>query len=252
MRPVHDLDGADPRWAVAAARLLASSVAPEATGLVPYSLAGYHRYLAVLLDRPPATRSVLLRAVLEDGMPVGLADWRVLTGTLFLNGLAVVPERRGRGLGGRLLDDGVALARELGLARLTLDVAAGNAVAAGLYRRGGYIPAAESRWHDVLVGEADPAGVAARLLDWPVFCALRAAYGFADLSLRDQHGRVTVVRAVGDALRLDPAALESGLSVAALCELTGCRRAYAVGGTSAAPFVSFVRMARPVHVLTTV
>jgi ribosomal protein S18 acetylase RimI-like enzyme len=242
MMPVCDLDGADPRSTTHAARLLAASVPAEAAGLVPYTLAGYHRYLAVLLGQPPAMRSVLVRALIRDGGPVAVADWRVLADTLFLNGISVVREWRGRGLGSRLLDDGTVLARSLGLPHLALDVAAGNAAAVAFYVRSGFTVTAESPWYHVPTREAETAGAVGRLLDWPVFCALRSAYGFADLSLRDQHGAVRVVRAVGDALRLDPQLRESPVSVADLCELTNCRRAYVIGGASASPFISFVRM----------
>jgi ribosomal-protein-alanine N-acetyltransferase len=242
MTPVRDLDGADPRSTIRAAQLLAASVPEEAAGLVPYTLTGYHRYLAVLLEQPPAMRSVLVRAVIRDGMPVAVADWRVQPETLFLNGISVAPERRGQRLGSRLLEDGIALARTLRLPHLALDVAATNAAAVAFYRRSGFTATAESPWYHWPVGQADTADADGRLLDWPVFCALRSAYGFADLSFRDQHGAVRVVRAVGDALRLSPAVRESGFSVADLCELTGCRRPYVVGGTSASPFITFVRM----------
>ncbi len=250
--PVCDLDGADPQSTVVAAQLLASSVPDEVAGLVPYSLVGYHRYLAVLLEKPPVMRSVLVRAVFQDGTPVAVADWRVLEGTLFLNGLSVVHALRGQRLGSRLMEDGILLARELGLAHLALDVAVNNAAAIALYRRSGFTTTVESPWHHVPIGDADNGGVVARLLDWPVFSALRSAYGFADLSLRAPRGAVTVVRAVGDALRVDPAFRDSGLSVTDLCELTGCRRAYSVGGAPASPFASFVRMARPAVGPTTV
>lgn len=242
MMPVCDLDGADPRTTTRAAQLLAASVPDEAAGLVPYTLAGYHRYLAVLLGQPPALRSVLVRALIRDGMPVAVADWRVLADTLFLNGISVAPEWRGRGWGSRLLEDGTVLARSLGLPHLALDVAAANVAAVALYLRSGFTVTAESSWCHVPAGDAGTADAVGRVLDWPVFCALRSAYGFADLSLRDRHGAVRVVRAVGDALRLDPHLRDSTVSVADLCELTGCCRAYVVGGASGTPFISFVRM----------
>jgi ribosomal protein S18 acetylase RimI-like enzyme len=242
MMPVRDLDGADQGSTIRAARLLANSVPDEAAGLVPYALAGYHRYLAVLLDQPPTMRSVLVRALSQDGMPVAVGDWRVLADTLFLNGISVADEWRGRGLGSRLVEDGILLARTLGLPHLALDVATTNATAIAFYRRRGFAGTVECAWHHVPTREADTADSVGRLLDWPVFRALRSAYGFADLSLRDQHGAVRVVRATGDALRLHPAVRESGFSVADLCRLTGCRRAYVVGGTSGSPFISFVRM----------
>jgi ribosomal-protein-alanine N-acetyltransferase len=55
--------------------------------------------------------------------------------------LGVLPDRRRTGLGGRLLDAAVALARAGGAASLMLEVADDNAAALALYRGRGFAPA---------------------------------------------------------------------------------------------------------------
>lgn len=246
MTPIDDLDGSDPGLTAEAAVLLAQSLPAEAVGLVPYSLPGYHRYLAALLAPPAALRTVWIRTVLRGGTPVGVADWRVLGSTLFLNGLSVRADFRGGGLGRRFVDDGVALARAMGVPWLALDVATGNAAAHALYHRAGFTDGAELPWCHVTVGRPEFGRRSARIVDWPVFSAGRAAYGFADLSVRGSDGEVASARVVGDVLRLTSAAGTAGLTPAELCALTGCTRAYAVGGSAGHPFLRFVRKTRRV------
>jgi ribosomal-protein-alanine N-acetyltransferase len=55
--------------------------------------------------------------------------------------LAVRPQARGRGLGGRLVGEAAAAAAARGVVRLFLEVAADNAPARALYARAGFIEA---------------------------------------------------------------------------------------------------------------
>ncbi len=55
--------------------------------------------------------------------------------------IGVLPDRRRAGLGGRLLDAAVAMARAGGAASLMLEVADDNAAALALYHRRGFVPA---------------------------------------------------------------------------------------------------------------
>jgi len=250
MTRVDDLEGTDPRMTTAAARLLAQSVPDEAAGLVPYALDSCHRYLAAVLAPPPSRRTVAVRTILRDRTPVAVADWRMHGTTLFLNGLSVSAAFRGGGLGRQLVDDGVTLARALGLAHLGLDVAPGNDAANALYRRCGFTSSSESAWHHVPVDDEPEAGTGrSRILDWPMFAAAYAAYGFGDLSIRDSDGRVASVRAVGDSIRLDGDA-DIGLPPAELAAIIGCTRGYAVGGSAERPFLRFIRMTRPAAATT--
>ena len=75
-----------------------------------------------------ARRAVMerLAAVRSLFAPVAEAEW-------YLSKLAVLPARRGRGLGGRLADAYLAAGAEQGFTRYRLDVDAGNTAALGLY-----------------------------------------------------------------------------------------------------------------------
>jgi len=85
----------------------------------------------------------------SDGRPLGACWFRRMTaehpGYGFLGadipgiGLAVTPEHRGQGIGGRLLDGMIALARAEGVAALSLSVAAANTRARGLYAGRGFV-----------------------------------------------------------------------------------------------------------------
>lgn len=68
----------------------------------------------------------------------GLSAW--------LEELYVIPARRGRGIGARLLDEAVALARARGCAAIDLEVEARHARAANLYARAGFRAHSRARW----------------------------------------------------------------------------------------------------------
>lgn len=78
---------------------------------------------------------------IEDGRLVGnvsLSPERRDAGVWTVSNVAVLPEYRGRGIGGRLMDAAVDWARERRARRLILQVRTDNAVAVGLYRRRGF------------------------------------------------------------------------------------------------------------------
>jgi len=99
----------------------------------------------------------------SDGRPVGACWFRQMTpdrpGYGFIAadipsvGLAVTPEHQGRGLGRRLLDGLVALARDQGIAALGLSVAEKNERALRLYTSVGF--AAVGREGDSLTMRLD-------------------------------------------------------------------------------------------------
>jgi ribosomal protein S18 acetylase RimI-like enzyme len=86
-----------------------------------------------------------------DGAPVGHVVTQAVrrAGTpftaprafLLVDELAVVPPARRRGVGRALMEAAHALARELGLPRVELDVRSWNEAALGFYRALGYAPA---------------------------------------------------------------------------------------------------------------
>lgn len=87
-----------------------------------------------LLDRPGAE----LHVMEEGGSLVGYGVlWCILDQGELAN-IAIAPEARGRGLGGRLLAHFVAVARRRGVRRLFLEVRQSNAVALRLYSSRGF------------------------------------------------------------------------------------------------------------------
>jgi GNAT superfamily N-acetyltransferase len=178
------------------AELLRLVVPAPCAGLTAYDSVRFGRFLAAAHAVPRPHRTLLLRGAYLGGDLAGVADWRLLGSTLFLNGVAVAPTWRRNGLGRRLVLDGVELARGLGCAAVELDVAAHNAAAAALYERLGFADVGGSAW--TLLGDPTPwaapeAGSSTwRLADWPAFVAHHAAYGFGDVNLRRGDTAVTV------------------------------------------------------------
>jgi ribosomal protein S18 acetylase RimI-like enzyme/uncharacterized OsmC-like protein len=79
----------------------------------------------------------------DDGEPVDpvLRPYAELEdpGSLYISGVAVTPDHRGRGLGRRLMEEGRARAEALGLPRISLICFEANETAMQLYRRLGYV-----------------------------------------------------------------------------------------------------------------
>lgn len=87
-----------------------------------------------LLDRPGA----VLRVVEEEGRILAYAVlWCILDEGELAN-IAVVPEARGRGVGGELLDHLLEVARRRGVSRLFLEVRGSNDAAHRLYASRGF------------------------------------------------------------------------------------------------------------------
>jgi ribosomal-protein-alanine N-acetyltransferase len=74
----------------------------------------------------------------ERDEPIAYFLAREILGTAEVLNLAVVPEHRGRGLGGVLLDAGLDAVRARGGSEVFLEVRASNVVAQGLYARRGF------------------------------------------------------------------------------------------------------------------
>jgi ribosomal protein S18 acetylase RimI-like enzyme len=239
-------DPADPALR-SVVRLLADSVPASCAGLVAYHASGYRRFLQAALAPPAAARTVILRCIRLGDEVRAVADWRLLDRQLFLNGIATRATERGRGYGRRLLDDGLAVARQLNCTTVALDVSLENARARQLYQRMGFADRSTAAWANTVGGwPADAPEI--RILDWPSFAAHRSAYGFGDLRVSTFAG-TAAVRLVGGAMRV-AAGRHGGAVAAALSQMVGAERVYAMG---AAPdedevFASFTRMERPVDI----
>jgi GNAT superfamily N-acetyltransferase len=87
---------------------------------------------------PAGDRTMLLAVEAADGGWIGCAGAIVDGGVPHVISVWVVPERRGRGVGGSLVEAVVAWARAEGYERLRLDVVRGQDAAVRLYRRLGF------------------------------------------------------------------------------------------------------------------
>jgi ribosomal protein S18 acetylase RimI-like enzyme len=99
--------------------------------------------VAMLLGYVVPAPSEAERATLPDLPPeirpmVELEQAPASIGTFYVNALAVLPGRRGRGLGRRLLVEAEHRAQELGASAMTIQVFSQNQDAARLYARHGY------------------------------------------------------------------------------------------------------------------
>ena len=74
-----------------------------------------------------------------DGAVTGFTLTRAVADEVELLLIAVDAQRRGRGIGSALLDRAVAAARQVGAARLHLEVRDGNNSAQQLYKRRGFV-----------------------------------------------------------------------------------------------------------------
>lgn len=169
---------------------LLRTVVPDAcSGLTPYDSPRFDAFLRSAIGVPARHRTLFARGVVEDGRLAAVADWRLVGEVFFLNGIAAAPDCRGRGLGRRLLTDGLELAAKWGCTAVELDVGRDNEPAQRLYDGMGFVPRDGAVWADLPVPDSGSATVTPeadlpwRIRNWPVFSALMAAYGFADLEL---------------------------------------------------------------------
>jgi ribosomal protein S18 acetylase RimI-like enzyme len=105
--------------------------------------------LARALIADPDGEGIQLIARDEDGEPLGFATvywcWQTLNAARagVMNDLFVVPEARGRGVGGALIEECRQRTRERGAAQLVWETASDNEIAQRLYRS---LDASEERW----------------------------------------------------------------------------------------------------------
>ena len=94
----------------------------------------------------------LILVARDGGRPVGLAylsfQWTLEYGgrVVWLEELYVLPELRGRGTGGLLLQAALDVARDRGCRAVELEVEASHARAANLYARAGFRPLDRVHW----------------------------------------------------------------------------------------------------------
>ena len=120
-------------------------------------------YFAVAQQREAPMREAILEESKDifladlDGKIVGFACvWECETKAeenylvpgkfAYLSDLVLLPESRGRGIGGALLDACKNWARQRGISRMKLDSLCKNAVANHLYEREGFRPVVQTMW----------------------------------------------------------------------------------------------------------
>ena len=100
--------------------------------------------MAALLDMPGCF-ACLDPGPDADAVPVGMILVRVVADEAEVLTIAVLPPRRGRGVGRALLDEARAEASRRGACRMFLEVAVPNAAARALYRAGGFLQVGRRR-----------------------------------------------------------------------------------------------------------
>jgi ribosomal protein S18 acetylase RimI-like enzyme len=88
------------------------------------------------LTRKPGVR---LRVAVRGGERVGFVVVELAASGAWIQAIAVVPEARGRGVGGRLMGAAERLARGAGAARLRLTTAQANVEALALFLKHGFL-----------------------------------------------------------------------------------------------------------------
>ena len=137
---------ARPEEAPLVVEMLAAQLEEHAIPLAPELLA--EAVSGALLDDGRA----LILVARDGGRPVGLAylsfQWTLERGgrVVWLEELYVLPERRGRGIGGLLLQSALGVARDRGCRAVELEVEASHARAANLYARAGFRPLDRVHW----------------------------------------------------------------------------------------------------------
>ena len=96
----------------------------------PWPLEGFREVFAL-----PGTVALVMT---EHDQPIAYFLAREILGTAEILNLAVVPAHRGRGLGGGMLDAGLAAVRARGGQEVFLEVRASNSVAQALYASRGF------------------------------------------------------------------------------------------------------------------
>jgi ribosomal-protein-alanine N-acetyltransferase len=96
----------------------------------PWPLEGFREVFGM-----PGTVALVMT---DRDQPIGYFLAREILGTAEVLNLAVLPERRGRGLGAVLLDAGLAAVRARGGSEVFLEVRASNGVAQALYAGRGF------------------------------------------------------------------------------------------------------------------
>ncbi|MCC7048438.1 MAG: ribosomal protein S18-alanine N-acetyltransferase [Alphaproteobacteria bacterium] len=124
-----------------------------------------------------ATGGIFGLLAVAGGDPAGFVLARTVADEAEIIGLAVIPSRRGRGVGGDLLEAAMRTAKANGARRVLLEVSEINAAAIALYRARGFATVGRRKQYYVRAGGAEDALIMAAELaeaepgrNWPDGC----------------------------------------------------------------------------------
>jgi ribosomal-protein-alanine N-acetyltransferase len=128
---------------------------------VPWSA----RDFAELLAAPGVAALLAVSEEPRDEAPVGFVLMRHAAGEAEILALCVIPEARGQGVGGRLIDGALEALRAMGARAVFLEVGADNIAAKRLYARAGFVAAGVRRgYYRHPAGDSEDAVILRRAL----------------------------------------------------------------------------------------
>ena len=182
-----------------------SVVAERIRASLPASLAGLTIWHCGRVDRWVETRiaqrasSFFYLAVAGEEQIVGVAEFRVIDDTAFLNQIGVGPSGRGNGIGTKLLAGGLHdLAASRALEVVALDVEPANQRAYEWYQRLGFVSCSSAHWM-LLTRRPETAVARASIEGWEQAQREQALFGFSRFRLRTPRGAYDAGR-LGDTL----------------------------------------------------
>jgi ribosomal protein S18 acetylase RimI-like enzyme len=165
---------------------------PSWLDVMLYGCAGVEHYVEAQI-RLGQVSTYRYKVHRRDGEVVGVAEFRCLGATLFLNNIVVLPAGQGGGVGRALLREMVEEALEQGRSTLTLDVLDTNERAMSWYARIGLEATSErSYWHGPMPGGTPSTSFT--ISDLPQADVVQARFGFSEISVAGEGRTVRVGR----------------------------------------------------------
>ncbi len=233
-QPAWTIRPAAPEDAAEIVAVIREGLSPPLLELCIYGCSGIAKYVAGQIGVQDRGGSAYYVAAVCAGRVEGCVEMRRLPGCLFVNYIAVRPELRGQGLGGRLLRTalGQGDSRQAGLC--ALDVFDFNTRALQWYQRLGFRQQQGTVWWQASLAAAEPASIV--LTDYAQAQVSQREYGFSQFGLVAAGQRHEIGRLGENWYRLtSPAALKAPGVVAELRRLAPQRRLLLLSKTDYAP-----------------
>lgn len=214
-------------------QIFRSGLPREKRDLTILNCSGVARFLEETIAKPHREADAAFVAYVEDETILGAAEFRHHASLLFLNHIAIHSSARGRGIGTRLLREGIRLVCRPGEKMVGLDVFDDNAQALSWYHHLHFKPASRRGWM-----KAPPASWAAEHGtggDWKVgkmqiANEMHSRYGFSCFELRSNGTQYSIGRLGSNYFRITEAAFFAERpAIQALNELDPSRHLFFVG-----------------------